>query len=175
MRVVLSMKGFVMRPRFKFRLATLLVVTAMIAVAIHHLQWRYFTPSGVYQTTKNGSALLGILGVELKNGDSRSSVRRRLGLGNVLTDRQSHEQRRIQTESKPDSAREGYQENDVLICYTSIEGIAVVLQFRNDQLINHHVPEALRSTMMEHYENCTKLANRRSAGYTGPPAATMER
>ena len=169
------MKGFVMRPRFKFRLATLLMVTALIAVAIHHVQWRYFTPSGVYQTTKNGSALIGILGVEIQNGDSMSSVRRRLGPGNVLTDTQSHEQRRIQMESKPDSAREGYQENDVLICYSSIEGIAVVLQFRNDKLINHHVPETMRSVMMEHYQNCTKLANRSSAGYTGRPAATIER
>lgn len=164
-----------MRLRFKFLLATLLVVTTLIAVAIHQVQWRFFTPSGVYQTTKNGSALLGIIGVEIRNGDSMSSVRRRLGPGNVLTDSQSHEQRRIQMESKPDVAKEGYQENDVLICYSSIEGIAVVLQFRNEKLINHYVPETTRSAMLEHYQNCTKLANRRSAGYAGPLPKTIER
>lgn len=164
-----------MRPRFRFRIATLLVVTAMIAVAIRHVQWRYFTPSGVYQTTQNGSALLGILGVEIQNGDSMSSVRRRLGSGNVLTDSQSHEQRRVQMESNPDTAKEGYQENDVLISYSSVDGMAVVLQFRNSKLINHHVPEAMRPVMMEHYKNCTKLANRRSAGHAGPPASTVER
>ena len=165
---VRSKKGFVMRSWLRFRLSTLLVATAIIAIATYHINWRYFTPDGVYQTTKNGHALLGILGVEIRNGDTLSAVRRHLGNGFVVTDKQHLAKIQSNLEANKTFATDGYRDTDTFLTYSSTEGIAVELQFRNQILINFYIPEAARPALISHYKTCTQFSKRNTSISTGP-------
>lgn len=125
-----------MRRYLRFSLATLFAATVLVALMTQCVHWRFFTPSGVYQTTKNGSALLGILGVEIKNGDTLDTVRMRLGHGTTIVDEVTREETRTSALAHPKIATDGYQEADKLVQYSAIDGFFVVLQFRDNRLIN---------------------------------------
>lgn len=157
-----------MRKLFRFRLATLFLATAIIAVTTYYINWRYFTPDGVYQTTKNGYALLGILGVEIRNGDTLAAVQRRLGKGTPVSDKEWLTQKQSDVESNETIATDGYKDTDTFVTYSSAEGFAVDLQFRNQILINFHIPESARTTMIDHYTTCTQISKRKANSSNGP-------
>jgi len=91
----------------------------MLAVGLY-CNWRYFTPNGIYQSQKEGSALLGILGEEVKNGDSRASVVKSLGPGTVITDDKFLVEIRENIKQQSTALTDGVQETDVfveILCY----------------------------------------------------------
>ena len=144
-----------MRLRFRFRLRDVLLATTLVApvlvvgICVH---WRYFTPYGAYQVRKEGSALLGILAEEIKNGDSREYVVSKLGLGTVIDDEKPLESIRENNQQQPAAHADGFQKTDVFVMYSAAEGFGLQLQFRDDKLVNFNLPLPARQAMRQHYE-----------------------
>ena len=144
-----------MRSYFSFSIRNLLLATAVVALMLAIglcAHWRYFTPNGIYQSRREGSALLGILGEEIKNGDSRASVISRLGRGEIIDDADYLEAIRENIEQQPAAHVDGFQETDASFIYSAAEGFALHLQFRDDKLVNFDLPLSTRQAMRQHYK-----------------------
>ena len=95
---------------------------------------------------------MGILGEEIKNGDSRASVVRRLGQGAIVDDEQSLEKVRGGIEKHSATLTDGIRKTDVFVQYHAAEGFAVNLQFRDDTLVNFNLSERARQELRKHYQ-----------------------
>ena len=143
------------RLRLRFTTRTLLATTAVVAVilvATFSLHWRYFSPSGVYQTRKNGSALLGLLSHGINNGDTRASVITRLGRGTIIDGERALDVMGENMVQQPVAYPDGFQKTDVFVMYSAAEGFALHLQFRDNRLVNFNLPPKTRQALSQHCE-----------------------
>ncbi|MCA9171130.1 MAG: hypothetical protein KDB23_25835 [Planctomycetales bacterium] len=141
-----------MRPRFRFgidRLLLMISILALVLVVGRHLHWRYFSPEGAYQLRKQGAALLVILADELNNGDSREYVIRMLGPGSTIDDEESLARIRQTIRQFPLSHADGIQESDMFVMYSTVEGFALHLQFREDKLVNFDLSMSTKLAMRQ--------------------------
>ncbi len=101
------------------------------------------SPVGRYSEFKDGHALMAVLTLEIQNGDHFNTIRKKIGNGHELTDKESvaiaRETVLRNKREKPTYCPDGLQESDKFFEYYFAPGGAMRLQFRDERLVNHIV------------------------------------
>lgn len=128
-----------------FRLSWLFfAITAAAIVTIGCQYISYFrSPVGRYTESKDGHALMAVLTLEIQNGDHFNTIRKKIGDGQEVTDKDSiaiaRETVLRNEREKPMYCPDGLQESDKFFEYYFEPGGAMRLQFRDERLVNHIV------------------------------------
>ena len=117
---------------------TLFVACAtIVVVALLH------NPSIHYRMFTDGESLYAVLHDEMRAGDSLTHVQRRLGKGRHLTEFEKKEYRSVIPEltQMGEFFPHGVEKSDHFIAYVIYEDVEVILQFRENRLINFNPKE----------------------------------